>query len=128
LDPGTSVCGFDGGQLERKLSYVGMSSFSLASSARLLMKGLDVASDARERSGGDGKNSFQDVCCEWVNSSCFLARRIGASLNDGCENRCKYASIDILQVLERDLPLRTKAKQCGDGGSPVHLPGGSELG
>jgi hypothetical protein len=50
-----------------KLSYVGMSPFSIVSSAQLLMKSLNVASDARERSGGDGKNSFQEVCREWVN-------------------------------------------------------------
>ncbi|KAL8722778.1 MAG: hypothetical protein Q9225_000789 [Loekoesia sp. 1 TL-2023] len=65
-------------------------------------------SDAKESSGGDGERSFQEICDEWLNFSCFLARCIEAGLNNGYVDRCKYPSIDIPEGLEPDLPRGPK--------------------
>lgn len=69
------------------------------------MKSLEkIATAAKERRGGYGEQTFQEVCDEWVNFSSFLARCTEAGLDDRYTNRCKYASIDIPNGLEDDLP------------------------
>jgi Protein of unknown function (DUF3632) len=65
---------------------------------------LNVASEMNEQHGGDGKYSFQELCDQWVNFSCFLARCIQAGLNGNYENPCKHPCIDIPEALEQDLP------------------------
>lgn len=76
------------------------------------MKSLKkIASDAKERRGGYGEQTFQEVCDDYVNLSSFLARCIEAGLDDRYKNRCKYASIDIPHGLEEDL-LRGLKRDC----------------
>lgn len=53
--------------------------FSIVSLAQFTDEGPHVARDAFEymsRDGGDGKQSVQEACDEWVNFSSFLARLI----------------------------------------------------
>jgi hypothetical protein len=75
LDPGTSVCGVDGGQLERKSSYVVLSELTLFLThlpyffVQFTDEALNVASEMNEQHGGDGKYSFQELCDQWVNFS-----------------------------------------------------------
>lgn len=63
-----------------------------------------IASDPTKRNGGDGYNSFEELCDQWVNLSSFLARCLEAGVDDRFDNRWKYPIIDIPNGLERDLP------------------------
>lgn len=77
-------------------------------SQSFLTKAKNIASDAKERRGGNGEQSFQELCDEWVKLSSFFARCIEAGLYDNYPNRCKSASIDIPQGLSQDLPSGVK--------------------
>jgi hypothetical protein len=53
--------------------------------------------------GGNGLYSFQRVCDEWVNFTSFLARWVGAGLDDRLEYRSTYPCYDLSVALDKDL-------------------------
>jgi hypothetical protein len=67
LDPGTSVCGVDGGQMEQKSSHVVSSELNYFLthfpnfSCNFTNEAINVASEMDEQRGGDGKYSFQEL-------------------------------------------------------------------